>query len=170
MPRVQITGRTSAGRSDDILPEHVLPGPHLLGYLCTLSRRMQWNVRGLGERTMRHCSSASWSPITPISSSSHRRTCCSMEGIAELSASNLLAAIAQAKSSRSPACFSPWASATSARHAAQILARHYGTLETLVQGTERRLRYGSRHWSDNRGSTRRVPAGSGQSQAAGSSA
>jgi DNA ligase (NAD+) len=94
------------------------------------------DVRGLGERTAKQLLEYNlvkdYADLFQLTQSDLLR----MEGIAELSANNLLAKISEAKNRPLSRLLYALGIRHVGSHAAQILARHYGSLETLVQGTE----------------------------------
>ena len=93
------------------------------------------DVRGLGERTAKQLLEyglvKDYADLFHITQADLLR----MEGIAELSANNLLGKIGEAKNRPLSRLLYALGIRHVGSHAAQILARHYGSLETLVQGT-----------------------------------
>ena len=93
------------------------------------------DVRGLGERTAKQLLEyglvKDYADLFHITQADLLR----MEGIAELSANNLLGKIGEAKTRPLSRLLYALGIRHVGSHAAQILARHYGSLETLVQGT-----------------------------------
>ena len=94
------------------------------------------DVRGLGERTAKQL--LDYGLIKDYADLFHltQADLLRMEGIAELSANNLLSKITEAKNRPLSRLLYALGIRHVGSHAAQILARHYGSLETLVQGTE----------------------------------
>ena len=94
------------------------------------------DVRGLGERTAKQL--LDYSLVKDYADLFHltQADLLRMEGIAELSANNLLSKIGEAKNRPLSRLLYALGIRHVGSHAAQILARHYGSLETLVQGTE----------------------------------
>jgi DNA ligase (NAD+) len=94
------------------------------------------DVRGLGERTAKQLLEyglvKDYADLFQLTQEDLLR----MEGIAALSANNLLSKISEAKNRPLSRLLYALGIRHVGSHAAQILARHYGSLETLVQGTE----------------------------------
>ena len=91
------------------------------------------DIRGLGERTMWQLLERKL--VTDYADLYHltEADLLQLEGFAELSARNLLTAIAQSKTRPLSRLLFALGIRHVGAHAAQILARHYGTLQTLVQ-------------------------------------
>ena len=94
------------------------------------------DVRGLGERTAKQL--LEYTLVKDYADLFHltQADLLRMEGIAELSANNLLSKIHEARNRPLSRLLYALGIRHVGSHAAQILARHYGSLETLVQGTE----------------------------------
>jgi DNA ligase (NAD+) len=91
------------------------------------------DIRGLGERTMRQLLERKL--VTDYADLYHltEADLLQLEGFAELSARNLLTAITQSKTRTLSRLLFALGVRHVGTHAAQILARHYGTLQALVQ-------------------------------------
>ncbi|MGH7469480.1 MAG: NAD-dependent DNA ligase LigA [Longimicrobiales bacterium] len=91
------------------------------------------DIRGLGERTVKqlleHGLVNDYADLYHLTSEHLLQ----LEGFAELSAANLLAALAESRNRPLSRLLFALGIRHVGAHAAQILARHYGTLETLVQ-------------------------------------